>query len=297
MSIYIKRWLQRLRRPLISRSRTGRQNAEAAHRKIGTSALLVDGYTTSVPRPQNEIDLIPGWNHALPPEVGASAGPISLFKDARIEWALEQFGSIAGRRVLELGPLEASHTYMLHMQRPALIRAIESNKLAFMRCLVVKNLLDLDAAHFMLGDFQKWLEISNERYDLIVASGVLYHLADPVRLIELMSARSDALYIWSHYFNNAEMPEGDVRRLPFSGEVQARQFEDLSIRLHKRSYHGAWKDKAFCGGIYDEHSWMEKEQILTLLERVGYNDIRTTHEAPDHPNGPALSIFARRTSS
>jgi hypothetical protein len=162
------------------------------------------------------------------------------------------------------------------------------------RCLITKNLLRLDSARFMLGDFEKWLEASSDQYDLIVASGVLYHMADPVRLIELMSQRSDALYLWTHFYDEIEMPEGDTRRLAFSGDVVTRPFNGLDIRLHRRSYHGAWRDKSFCGGIYDEHSWMEKEQIFALLKNVGYQDLRVAHESTANPHGPCLSIFARR---
>jgi hypothetical protein len=267
--------------------------APAAATPIGTSRPL-DEYVSSMPSAQNAVDLVPGWNHMFPPEVGVTAGPTNMYADTRIIWALEQFGSISGCRVLELGPLEASHTYMLHRQGPALIDSIEANKLAFMRCLIAKNLLKLDSVRFMLGDFEKWLEATSERYDLIIASGVLYHMDDPVRLIELMSQRSDALYLWTHFYGEAEMPSGDTRRLAFSGDVAIRSFKDLDIRLHKRSYHGAWKDKSFCGGIFDEHSWLEKEQIFAVLKSVGYQDIRIAHESTTNPNGPSVSIFARR---
>lgn len=256
--------------------------------------LPLDEYVDAMPSAQNAIDLVPGWNHMFPPEVGVTAGAAKLYADARIIWALEQFGSISGRRILELGPLEASHTYMLHRQGPAVIHAVEANKLSFMRCLIAKNLLRLDSAQFMLGDFEKWLEASPGQYDLVVASGVLYHMPDPVRLIELISQRSDALYLWTHFYGDAEMPEGDTRRLAFSGEVAIRPFNGLDIRLHKRSYHGAWKDKSFCGGIYDEHSWLEKEQLFALLKKVGYDDIQAAHESTANPHGPCISIFARR---
>ena len=262
---------------------------------LATSPVL-DEYVDSMPNPQNAVDLVPGWNHMFPPEVGVTAGQAKMYADARIIWALEQFGSIAGRRILELGPLEASHTYMLHRQGPAVIHAIEANKLSFMKCLIAKNLLGIDSARFMLGDFEKWLEAAPEKYDLIVASGVLYHMADPVRLIELMSQRADALYLWTHFYGETEMPEGDTRRLAFSGDVAIRSFKDIDFRLHKRSYHGAWRDKSFCGGIHDEHTWMEKEQIFTLLKSVGYQNIQVAHESTANPNGPCISIFARRVN-
>lgn len=258
---------------------------------------VLDEYVSSMPSAQNAVDLVAGWNHALPPEAGAVAGAAFMYADARIEWCLEQFGSTKGCQILELGPLEGLHTYMLHRHDPALIRAVEANKLSFMRCLITKELLGLTKAHFMLGDFQKWLEFSSERYDLIVASGVLYHMINPVRLLELMSNRADSLYLWTHYFSETSMLPGDLRRGAFSGKIETVDYKGLDIRLHRRSYHGAWHDKAFCGGMHDEHSWMEKEQILEVLNRLGYKDVRVAHDAADHPNGPSISIFASRAQA
>ena len=259
-----------------------------------TDSAMFDEYIDSMPCAQNAVDLVTGWNHALPSSVGAIAGPTILYSDVRIEWCIEQFGDVAGRRILELGPLEGSHTYMLHQHAPALIDAIEANKLAFMRCLIAKELLDLSRAHFMLGDFQKWLEFSGQRYDLIIASGVLYHMKDPVRLLELASECSDAVYLWTHYFSDLAMPLGDPRRGAFTEEIDIRAFRGLEVRLHRRSYHGRWRDKTFCGGTHDDHSWMEKEQILELLGLLGFEDVRVTHDNIEGPNEPSLSIFARR---
>lgn len=278
----------------IARLAIGREKVAKAMGNPNETSLPLDEYVDALPNSQNAVDLVPGWNHALPPEADAHAGVIKLYADPRITWALEQYGDIAGKRILELGPLEGSHTYMLDKQQPALIHAIEANKLSFMRCLIAKNLLGLTSAKFLLGDFHKWLEAGPEQYDLIVASGVLYHMVDPVHLLELMAQRSDALYLWTHYYGEIELPEGDTRRLAFSGKVPTRPFRGLDVNLHKRSYHGAWRDKAFCGGMYDEHSWMEKDQIVAVLKLLGFDDVRTAQDNWANPHGPCISIFARR---
>lgn len=137
--------------------------------------LALDEYVEGSPSAQNAIDALAGWNMALPPEVGVIAGPAAFYCDPRIVWALEQFGPIEGRDILELGPLEASHTYMIEQRRPASILAIEANRLSFLRCLVVKELLGLKIAKFELGNFVPWLETAEQRFDLIVASGIISH--------------------------------------------------------------------------------------------------------------------------
>jgi len=44
----------------------------------------------------------------------------------------------------------------------------------------------------------------------------------------------------------------------------------------------------------DEHRWLHRDDLLEALKVVGFKDIRTAHDEPDHRFGPALSIFARR---
>jgi hypothetical protein len=258
------------------------------------SGGLLDEYIGGVPRAQNAIDALPGWNHALPEETGATAGAGAFYNDPRILWALEQFGSIEGRKILELGPLEASHTYMIERHNPAVIHAVEANKLSFLRCLVVKEILDLKRVKFFLGDFVEWLEHTPENYDFIIASGVLYHMQDPVRLLELLAAKSDAFYVWTHYASDEAMPPRDPRRSAFLGPREIEERHGVSVRFYKRSYHGAWRSKSFCGGMHDLHRWIEKEDIIALISKLGFADIRIAHDEPAHPNGPSFSIVARR---
>ena len=65
-----------------------------------------------------------------------------------------------GFRILELGPLEGAHTYQLEKLGAAEIVAIEANKEAFLKCLIIKELAQLERARFLLGDFVTYLEFS-----------------------------------------------------------------------------------------------------------------------------------------
>ena len=276
-----------------------RRAADRLDRKVspnGASSAALEEYVIKAPSVQNAVDSLPGWNMALPPEAGAVAGVPVFFDDPRIHWAADQFGPFAGKSVVELGPLEASHTYILERRGPASLLAIESNRLSFFRCLVVKEALDLKVARFQLGDFAQWLRQDLGRYDFIVASGVLYHMHDPISVLERIAAKTDAVYIWTHYASDEAMPEGDARRMAFVGDPETVDFKGVQVRLRKRSYWGAWRDKAFCGGPYDLHRWIERDSLFALLRALGFDDLRFAHDEPNHKNGPSMSIFARRTS-
>lgn len=262
---------------------------------LGERKNLLAEYVTTMPSAQNAVDSVPGWNMVLPPEAGVTAGTGFYYCDPRIEWAMAQYGSLAGATVLELGPLEASHTYMLHNRGAALIDAVEANRLAFLRCLIVKEVLGLPNAKFHLGDFVPWLENTPKHYDLIVGSGVLYHLGDPLHFIELMSKKTNSLYLWTHYLDDKAMPKNDPRRAVFVGDVETTTFHGIDVHIIQRSYHQAWNNATFCGGLSDNHVWIYRDDLLKVLEVCGFDDIRIAHEEPGHPNGPAFSVYARRS--
>lgn len=268
------------------------------NRTAGAEATesVFDQYCHEAPTAQNAVSVLTGWTSQFPPSAHVTAGSHPLFADTRIEWALQHSGSIADKRILEIGPLEGMHTYMLNQHGPALIDAVEANKQCFLRCLVTKEILSINRARFHLGDALKWLDSTEAKYDLGIASGVLYHMADPGLFLQLLAARCDQLFLWTHYFSDAAMPADDVRRLAFSGKSSQRTIEGVPLTYHERRYFHANESKAFCGGMRDRHFWISREDILGLLFALGFVDVEIAHDEPDHPGGPCFSIFARRAA-
>ena len=148
----------------------------------------------------------------LPAEAEARAKPghANLFEDHRITWGLEVLGGVQDQSVLELGPLEGGHTFMLQKAGARDIVAVEGNGRAYLKCLCSKEMLGIDRASFLLGDFEKYLEGCDRRFDMVVASGVLYHMRHPLKLLELISGVTDRVMIWTHFFD-AELIAGNER--------------------------------------------------------------------------------------
>jgi hypothetical protein len=83
------------------------------------------------PSLQHALDLFKGeWSTRLPDACGlvASTGPVRACEDYRVEWFESLIGGFAGKRVLELGPLEGGHAYMLEKMGAAEIIAVAATE-------------------------------------------------------------------------------------------------------------------------------------------------------------------------
>jgi len=252
-------------------------------------------YNLEYPSEENALSLFDGeWTCAIPGYTGP--GNIGLFADHRIEWLIKEIGVMNDMNILELGPLEAGHTYMLE-KSGANVLAIEANIDSFLRCLIVKNLLDLKSK-FILGDFTKGLGQSNS-YELVVASGVLYHMTDPISLLEQISQVTNQIFIWTHYFEpdiqkwNPAI-QGQVGLKWKVSETKRVNFNNKIIRIVPQTYGEALGWDGFCGGPETFSNWIYKDDIILILKELGYRQIKVNFDQPDHPNGPAFCLIATR---
>lgn len=255
-------------------------------------------YTALAPASENGFSLFPGlWTSRLPAHLGIDGpGTTELFGDPRLTWALSELGGVEGFDVLELGSLEGAHTYILE-QAGANVLGIEANELAFLRCLITKNGLGL-RARFLLGDFTQSFG-EQRRWDLVIAAGVLYHMTDPLDLLERIAQATDRVYIWTHFFEpDSSVWEPNVRELIgekwLVDDTTTVRFHGRDVRLVPQRYGAALAWGGFCGGSAAYSHWLYRDDLLGVLRDLGFADIRIDAEQLGHPNGPACSILAQR---
>jgi len=268
-------------------------------KKYGTKATslkVLDLYIKKEPNNQNILDIFANeWSSAMPDDCGlvTKPGKSRLFDDDRIRWVEEISGGFQNLDVLELGPLEGGHSYMLHKMGSKKIISIEANTRAFLKCLCIKEIFDLNRVEFKLGDFVSFLKETNNAFDIVIACGVLYHMMNPIELLELISQVTDRVFIWTHYYDREIITANKILSLKF-GPLEAFEYRGDKYMAARQSYENALDWSGFCGGSQPTSKWLCRDSIIKCLKKLNFSKITIGFDDPSHPNGPAFAIYAKR---
>ena len=244
-------------------------------------------FETRKPSEQNAVDIFWGkWATDLAKLGVQSGGSVDhLFGDQRPSIAAQHLGMqnrFDGFRILELGPLEGAHTYQLVKLGATEIVAIESNKEAFLKCLIIKELIHFERARFLLGDFVSYLESNTNIFDLVFCCGVLYHSEDPIHLIHLISTATKRCFVWTHYYHREHCSARKKRAVSVHG---------FPATYFVSKYEGRQGGR-FWGGPRPTAVWLEKETILEAFRFFGFSKITVVNEDESNPHGPAITFVA-----
>ena len=255
-------------------------------------------FASDAPNTQATVDIFANqWITAVPPELGVVAGSVNHFDpevDPRVSWVESLLpDGLSGMSVLELGPFEAYQTALLEQAGANPVLAVEGSETAFLKCLIVKELLGLNA-RFLYGDVQKFLAESDDRYDIIWASGILYHQSDPIGLLERIAEHADRVFLHTHFYDPATpLPSIVADRMNPKGDVHA-PWHGSVLHLHRYEYVDATFTNRFAGGPQQHAMWMELADIEYVLTTVGLSDITYGVLDPKNPQGPAMFLLACR---
>lgn len=256
--------------------------------------MIKESFSASFPSHQASVDLFEGgWYSKMPEGSGLVGGQGDAFTDSRVPWAANVLGGLAGKTILELGPFEAYNTSQFESMGAASVVSIEGSASNFLKCLIIKNIMGLKTT-FLYGDFTKYLEITKSRFDICWASGVLYHLTQPIEFLEGISQISDTLFLWTQYYDKTIMlthPDAHIYHEEMNKNIE---YGGRQLLLHGRQYHQKRTTILFSGGAEATSYWMELDDILHVLRCHGFNRIEMGVNNLHHPPGPACFFLAFR---
>ena len=133
-----------------------------------------------------------------------------------------------------------------------------------------------------------------------MASGILYHLKDPVDFLHRVSFSTRRMFIWTHYFE----PDLCMWHRSLSGLLQKgkwdynnpiiKKVDNDNYRYVKQLYGDALGWSGFCGGTDVYSRWLFKEDLLKLLRHLGFSQVEIAFDAVDHPNGPSFCLLCEK---
>jgi hypothetical protein len=246
------------------------------HAKIKTLFDSEEGWTT-----QFEIDGI---------KYGGNTP--QLVNDQRLLWHTEQAGGLKGKSVLELGPLEGAHTKTMLEAGAKRIIAIEGNADCYRRCRIVEEVFSFSpfVVDFRLADFtQSVASLAAEGmfFDVISASGVLYHQLNPARLIFDLAYITDTVFVWSHVASERG-PNGGEINVDATGGQEVGNFYDGKINEYGRN-----KTKSYCAGLNEKAVWLYPDEMIRCFRNAGFKNI-VVKEKGEHPNGDYILFIAKK---
>ncbi|MFN7974600.1 MAG: methyltransferase domain-containing protein [Acidobacteriota bacterium] len=231
------------------------------------------------------FDVLDGWTTRFEIDGRIVGGPADLCHDPRLQWLLDAIGGVKGKRVLELGPMEGAHTGVLLDQGAREVIAIEGFRPAWLKCLVIKEIRRLDRASFLYGDFRAFAaSYHGQPFDVVLASGVLYHQKNPVELIGHLGRMTRTLLV-STQVADAEFPAGGI---------------DVEVAASGKSYRGKQQDygarrdesRNYCGGVDGQSVWLYPEELRRALHDAGFVHLEERGVEPG-PYGPWFVVAAR----
>jgi len=260
---------------------------------------IVVQYCAENPSAQTALDIFKGsWKSALPAEYGLTTGTREGFhRDPRVHWVASLLpNQFQGMEILELGPFEGYDSRLFEQLGAGKVLAIEGNNINFLKCLVLKHVLGLKTC-FLHGGFLNYIRNTERRFDLVWASGVLYHSEDPLELLEQIGRKTDRLFLWTHYYSDSLRGTKTVSRFIEQNNVEQVRHGERYL-LHYRTYgNEQFKDGLplhYEGGQKGFSLWMERGDIDRMLRALGFGSIKVQADGKGSNGLPFVSLFAER---
>ena len=251
-----------------------------------------DSYENKKPTKQNIFDRFKGNFATIFPGVD-TGGYADLSNDNRLHWC-NSILNLKDKSILECGPLELGHSYMMHNFGCNKIIAVENNWYSYLKCLAVKEVFKISNIDLLFGDVIEYLKDSTNKFDFVLCSGILYHLPNPIELIHQISLVTENIFIWTHIYdeNSTTIKTQSINRAQI-------EYDNEVYLGGRQNYYDNGNNKLeslYCGGKFKISFWISEQDLYKALKKYGFIKIQKNEALCDlnHVNGPCISIFASK---
>jgi SAM-dependent methyltransferase len=208
--------------------------------------------------------------------VPAEANAVDAARDVRIRIVLDLCGgSLTGKTTADLGCNEGGFAVEFARLGAKESVGIEVRDVSVRRCGLVRKMTGLENLKFIRGDIMEELARWPDSFDVVFASGILYHVADPHKLLgDIFRACREAVLIDTHVAYR-EAPSHncseEIVSRTFGGKsYQGRVYPEFDASMSDATREGqlwaAWSN--------DTSFWLLEDELLSLMRDVGFRDVR-----------------------
>ena len=146
---------------------------------------------------------------------------------------------LAGKRVIEFGPMEGAQTAALVNLGVASVTCIEARAISFIKTLIARYCFNWQNVELVMDDFHNADDRKYGKFDLAFAHGVYYHSIAPFFFFENLASLSDNIFIGG-YCIDRDYAGADVEVLEYEG----RKFPAKRIAIGN-TYNNAVNEYAY----------------------------------------------------
>jgi SAM-dependent methyltransferase len=225
------------------------------------------------------------WTYDIPLAPGVWTRGNEGIPHTRLRRLVQVVADLAGKpladlRVLDLGCLEGIMAMELASHGARAV-GVEIREAHVTKARFCKDALDLPRVEFRQDDARNVSEASYGRFDVVLCSGLLYHLpaADAASLLERLAGMAERLLVIDTHV--ALRPR---QRFVFQGE----EYWGKPYREHADDATGEEKSRAQWASADNVTSfWFTRPSLVNLLDKVGFSSVYECFNPPHLNSGRA----------
>lgn len=181
-------------------------------------------------------------------------------------------GGLAGRSVVDLGCAEGGFALAFAADGADRVLGIEAREISVRRAELARDLLGLEQAEFVVADIKQELAQRGE-FDVVFATGILYHVADPASMLVAMRAACREVALIDTHVAHPDVVTHDCSEVverTFAGTTyRGRLFTEYPPETTDADKEGmlwaAWNDA--------EVFWPFEDDLVEMIRAAGFDRI------------------------
>ncbi len=220
--------------------------------------------------------LLPFTTHRIQilPDLFTADTGVEPGKDLRTKVVLDESGGLAGKRVLDVGCLEGGFSVEFARRGASEVLGVEARRVSVRRCDLVRELTGLNNLRFLCGDVLHELSRAQDPFDIVFATGILYHLPHPDTVLRLIRERCRGFMLLCTHVARPEASshgcsEDVVQYFGEQGTYSGRNYSESGPDPAVERDNDLWAAWSNEGSF-----WPFEDDLVRMIEAAGFPSIQ-----------------------